>query len=187
MTAGGDGEETSCAVCLEGYTASDALRTMPCAHTFHPSRGCIVRRLDGDHGRSGTALRCGERRRRGQGCGGADTQTVRPAEPRERRPWWMHALAAAGSSQGGKVDDRDAAALRQAEEGDPGADGGHYFEYRPPWGRTVFQIPSAPGPCRPFDEDCAVQIIRKSPPISHRFPVPSPSPRRERDGRAWRR
>ena len=187
VTAGGDGEETSCAVCLEGYTASDALRTMPCAHTFHPSRGCIVRRLDGDHGRSGTALRCRERRRRGQGCGGADTQTVRPAEPRERRPWWMHALAAAGSSQGGKVDDRDAAALRQAEEGDPGADGGHYFEYRPPWGRTVFQIPSAPGPCRPFDEDCAVQIIRKSPPISHRFPVPSPSPRRDRDGRAWRR
>ena len=102
---------------------------------------------------------------------GVAVQTLRPAEPRERRPWWMHALAAAGISQGGKVDDRDAAALRQAEEGDPGADGGHYFEYRPPWGRTVFQIPSAPGPCRPFDEDCAVEIIQKSPPISHRHPL----------------
>ena len=42
------------ALCLEGYAAGDALRTMPCAHTFHPARGCIVRRLDGDHGRSGT-------------------------------------------------------------------------------------------------------------------------------------
>ena len=40
VTAGGDGEETSCAVCLEGYTASDALRTMPCAHAFHGE--CIV-------------------------------------------------------------------------------------------------------------------------------------------------
>uniref|UniRef100_K3ZLB8 RING-type domain-containing protein n=1 Tax=Setaria italica TaxID=4555 RepID=K3ZLB8_SETIT len=42
--AGGEeGEEdgeSACAVCLEGYAAGDALRTMPCAHDFH--EGCIV-------------------------------------------------------------------------------------------------------------------------------------------------
>ncbi|KAG2614805.1 RING finger protein 44-like [Panicum virgatum] len=36
----GDGEETCCAVCLEGYQAGDALRTMPCAPAFHGE--CIV-------------------------------------------------------------------------------------------------------------------------------------------------
>jgi len=35
VTAGGAGEETCCAVCLEGCVAGDALRTVPCAHTFH--------------------------------------------------------------------------------------------------------------------------------------------------------
>ena len=35
VTTGGDGEETCCAVCLEGCVAGDALRTVPCAHTFH--------------------------------------------------------------------------------------------------------------------------------------------------------
>ena len=35
VTAGGAGEETCCAVCLEGCAAGDALRTVPCAHTFH--------------------------------------------------------------------------------------------------------------------------------------------------------
>ena len=40
VTTGGDGEETCCSVCLEGYEAGDALRTMPCAHAFHGE--CIV-------------------------------------------------------------------------------------------------------------------------------------------------
>ena len=35
VTAGGAGEETYCVVCLEGCAAGDALRTVPCAHTFH--------------------------------------------------------------------------------------------------------------------------------------------------------
>jgi len=39
-TTGGDGEETCCAVCREGYEAGDALRTMPCAPAFHGE--CIV-------------------------------------------------------------------------------------------------------------------------------------------------
>ncbi|CAM0146083.1 unnamed protein product [Urochloa decumbens] len=36
----GEEGEACCAVCLEGYAAGDALRTMPCAHAFHA--GCIV-------------------------------------------------------------------------------------------------------------------------------------------------
>jgi hypothetical protein len=40
VSTGGDGEETCSAVCLEGYAAGDALRTMPCAHAFHGE--CIV-------------------------------------------------------------------------------------------------------------------------------------------------
>ncbi|CAN6357579.1 unnamed protein product [Urochloa humidicola] len=41
VEAGGEeGEACCCAVCLEGYAAGDALRTMPCAHAFHV--GCIV-------------------------------------------------------------------------------------------------------------------------------------------------
>ncbi|KAL6642227.1 hypothetical protein ACP70R_020408 [Stipagrostis hirtigluma subsp. patula] len=36
---GETGEKGVCAVCLEGYEAGDALRTMPCAHGFH--EGCI--------------------------------------------------------------------------------------------------------------------------------------------------
>jgi len=39
-TTGGDGEETCCAVCREGYEAGDALRKMPCAPAFHGE--CIV-------------------------------------------------------------------------------------------------------------------------------------------------
>ena len=39
-TTGGDGEETCCAVCREGYEAGDALWTMPCAPAFHGE--CIV-------------------------------------------------------------------------------------------------------------------------------------------------
>ena len=99
------------------------------------------------------------RRRRGNGwrCRHSSDQ---------QRPWWAHDLAAAGSSQGGKVDGRDAAALRQAAEGDPGGGrgrhfdpgGGRYFKYRPPL-----------GPFRPFDQDCAAEIIQKSP-ILHHFP-----------------
>ncbi|KAL6906068.1 hypothetical protein ACP4OV_003669 [Aristida adscensionis] len=40
--AAGDAEagERQCAVCLEGYAAGDAVRTMPCAHAFHG--GCIA-------------------------------------------------------------------------------------------------------------------------------------------------
>ncbi|CAN6325778.1 unnamed protein product [Urochloa humidicola] len=38
--AGDEEGEACCAVCLEGYVAGDALRTMPCAHAFHA--GCIV-------------------------------------------------------------------------------------------------------------------------------------------------
>ncbi|OEL23717.1 hypothetical protein BAE44_0015264 [Dichanthelium oligosanthes] len=39
-TAGVGGEDKACAVCLEGYAAGVAVRTMPCAHAFHGV--CIV-------------------------------------------------------------------------------------------------------------------------------------------------
>ncbi|KAL6905653.1 hypothetical protein ACP4OV_003254 [Aristida adscensionis] len=44
-TKAGEGEarEEQCAVCLEGYEAGDALRTMPCSHGFHA--GCILKWL----------------------------------------------------------------------------------------------------------------------------------------------
>ena len=67
------------------------------------------------------------------------------------------------------MSDRDAAALRQAAEGSPG--GGRYFNYRPPL-----------GPSRPFDQDFAVEIIRKSPTILHPFPLRSPSQRQDGQG-----
>ncbi|KAL6870655.1 hypothetical protein ACP4OV_014503 [Aristida adscensionis] len=34
-TAAAAADERQCAVCLEGYEAGEALRTMPCAHGFH--------------------------------------------------------------------------------------------------------------------------------------------------------
>ena len=53
----------------------------------------------------------------------------------------------------------------------------------PSAGWTVFQIPSTPGPCCPFDQDCAAEIIRKSLSILPPFPFP----RHPRDETATRR
>ena len=56
---------------------------------------------------------------------GVVVQTLRAAEPRERRPWWTHAVAAAEDSLG------------RPRRGSAPARGG----WRPPE-RTVFQIPT---------------------------------------------